>query len=330
MEKNTVTLQDVSNAAKRIRPYIRRTPLLYEETLSDQLNCQVYLKPEMLQYTGAFKMRGALNKFLQLTEEEKEKGIICSSSGNHGRACAYLGKRLGVRVIVVLPADAPKVKIKSIEDLGGEIILGPRLYQDRWEMVKEEQKKHGYTLVHGYEDYDVMAGQGTIALEVLEDLKNVDTIIVPVGGGGLIAGIATAVKALKPDTRIIGVQAKASDAYVESFRAGKPVEAPCFPSLADALSCRRPGINPYPIICKYVDEFAAVTEEDMRTATKLVADQAKLIAEPSSCTTLAAVIGGQIKVEKSENVCFVLTSGNWDLDKLGCIFKNEEITDLEC
>jgi threonine dehydratase len=329
MENNTVTLQDVQEAAKRIEKYIRHTPLLCEENMEKALQCKVYLKPEMLQVTGSFKMRGALNAIFSLTEEEREKGIICSSSGNHGKACALAGIMTKTHVVVVLPDDTPEAKIKGIEELGGEVILGPRMYSDRWKMVREIQAEKGYTIVHGYEDYKVMAGQGTLALEVLEDMSDIDTIVVPVGGGGLISGVATAAKALKPDIKIVGVQAKASDAYVESFQAGHPVEAPCFPSLADGLTCRRPGENPYPIIENLVDEFVAVSEEDIAKSVKLIAQEAKLIAEPSSCVGVAAVLGKELKVREDEKVCFILTSGNWNIDWIGMLLKDEKIPESE-
>lgn len=320
MEKTIISLQDIKDAAARIQPHIYRTPLLFENTLSEKLGCQVFLKPEMLQITNSFKLRGALNKMLQLSEENRKKGIICSSSGNHGKACAYLGKLTGTRIIVVLPEDTPAAKAEGIKELGGEVIYGPRLYQERWEMVRKEQEKHSYTLLHGYEDYDVMAGQGTLALEVLEDLPDIDTFIVPIGGGGLIAGLATAVKETNPHINVIGVQAKASDAYVKSRKAGHQVEAPCLPSLADGLSCRRPGINPYPIVEKYVDELLSVEEADIAMAVKMVAMESKLIAEPSSCVGIAALLGGEYQPKSDEKICFVMTSGNWDIDKLGELY----------
>lgn len=325
MEKTTVTLNDVCEAARRIKPYVIRTPLMRGRTMDKVLGCKVYLKPEMLQVTGAFKMRGAMNKILSLSQEERDRGIICSSSGNHGQACALAGKITGTHVVVVLPEDAPHVKIDKARELGAEVVLGPRIYKERWKMVRELQEKNGYTMAHGYEDYTVMAGQGTIGLEILEDLPYVDTVFVPVGGGGLIAGVATAIKEINPKVRIIGVQAKASDGYVQSRKAGRRVEVECFPSLADGLGCRAPGENPYPICEKYVDEFVSVTEEDIKEAVKLVAAEAKLIAEPSSCVGIAAVLGGEVKVERNENAAFILTSGNWDIDAIGKILNNEHV-----
>ncbi len=325
MEKIPLCLDDICEAAERIKPYVVRTPLLRSKPMDKFLGCKVYLKPEMLQITGAFKMRGAMNKILSLSQEERDRGIVCSSSGNHGQACALAGKMTGTHVVVVLPEDAPHVKIDKAKALGADVILGPRLYKDRWKMVREIQEKNGYTMAHGYEDYTVMAGQGTIGLEILEDLPYIDTIFVPVGGGGLIAGVATAVKEINPKIRIIGVQAKASDGYVQSRKAGHRVEVECFPSLADGLGCRTPGENPYPICEKYVDDFVSVEEDDIKEAVKLVAGEAKLVAEPSSCVGIAAILGKEIEVKPDENVAFILTSGNWDIDMIGKILNNEHV-----
>lgn len=287
--------------------------------------CQVYLKPEMLQITGSFKLRGALNKILSLSPDALEKGIITSSSGNHGQACAYAGQMLGVHATVVVPNDAPTVKVENARAMGAEVIVWDRPYAKRWEKVNQEVAAHGYSIVHAYEDYTVMAGQGTIALEILEDLPDVDTILVPIGGGGLISGISTAIKEYKPSIRVIGVQAAACCAYYVSRKNGKPSEASCSPTIADGLTCVRPGINPYPIIEKYVDEIVAVEEDDIKEAVKIVANCAKLVAEPSSCVGIAALLAGKIKLRENEKVCSILTSGNWDIDNIGKIFKGEDV-----
>ncbi len=325
MEKLSLTIDDIKSAAIRIAPYVRRTPLLQEEALGKILGCDVYVKPEMLQITGAFKLRGAMSKILTLTPKELSKGIITSSSGNHGQACAYAGEKLGIHVTVVLPNDTPPLKVNNAKRMGAETILWDRSYDKRWEKVHEEVEKHGYTIVHPYEDFMVMAGQGTIALEILEDLKDVETIVVPIGGGGLISGISTAVKALKPSVRIVGVQAAASPAYAESRKAGKPVEVPANPTVADGISCRRPGKNTYPIIEKNVDEIVTVEENYILEATKLVAKETKLLAEPTSCVVVAAVLSKKIQLRADEKTAFVLTSGNWDIDLLGKIYNDIKV-----
>ena len=325
MEKTAVTLQDVREASERISPYIRRTPLLRQKNMDKVLGCQTYLKPEMLQLTGSFKLRGALSKILSLTPDELKNGIITSSSGNHAQACAYAGQMLGIHTTVVIPEDAPAIKIENAKAMGAEVIVWDRRYDERWKKVREEVAEHGYTIVHAYEDYTVMAGQGTIALEIMEDLPDVDTVLVPIGGGGLISGISTALKESKRDVRVIGVQAAASAAYYVSRQKGYRSEAPCLPTVADGLSCRRPGENPYPIIEKYVDEIVVVEEEDIKEAVRLAAHDAKLVAEPSACVGIAALLSGTAKTRPDEKVCSVLTSGNWDIDMIGKIFKGEQV-----
>lgn len=328
MSYNDLTFEMIQNAARRINPHIIHTPLLKEYALSEVLGCDAFCKPEMLQRTGSFKIRGALNKILSLSPKQQKHGIICSSSGNHGKACAYICQKYHIPAVIVLPEDTPSEKRDAIRSYGAEVILGPRLYDDRWKMVKKEQEKHGYTIVHAYEDYEVMAGQGTIGLEIMNDLsdsKPLDTLVVPVGGGGLISGISTAVRALSPSTKIIGVQAKASPGYAVSFKAKKSVETECFPTLADGITCRKPGIHPFPVILDKVDEIVSVEENDIADAVRLITKSTKLIAEPTSSVVIAAVLGGQIKVQKDERICFVLTSGNWNIELLGKLYNKENV-----
>lgn len=323
MKKNAVTLDDVRDAAARIGPYIRHTPLLRESKMDKALGCQVYLKPEMLQVTGSFKIRGALSKILSLTQEELDKGIITSSSGNHGQACAYAGRMLGIHTTVIVPEDTPSVKIENAKLMGADVILWDRTYAERWKKVHAEVEEHGYTIVHNYEDFDVMAGQGTIALEIIEDLADVDTILVPIGGGGLISGIATAIKESKHNIRVIGVQAAACCAYYASRQNGKRTKVTSERTIADGIACNWPGDNPYPIIEKYVDDIVIVSEEAIEEAVRVVANDAKLIAEPSSCVGIAALMSGVINTHADEKVCVVLTSGNWDIDMFGKLLKKE-------
>jgi len=325
MEKTSVTLQDVREAAGRIRPYIRHTPLLREKNMDQMLGCQVYLKPEMLQITGSFKLRGALNKILSLTPDEQKKGIITSSSGNYGQACAYIGQMLGIHTTVVIPENAPTIKIENAKAMGAEVITWSRYYTERWKKVREEVVEHGYTIVHPYEDYTVMAGQGTITLEILEDLPDVETVLVPIGGGGLISGISTAIKESKPNVRVIGVQAAAVSVYYVSRQNGHPSTVESRPTLADGLSCLQAGEKPYPIIEKYVDDIVVVEEEDIKEAVRLLARNAKLVAEPSASVVIAALLSGRVKTRPDEKVCSVLTAGNWDIAMIGKILKGEPV-----
>ena len=331
MAKTTVTLEDILEARERIKPYVVRTPLLNIDKLDEKLGCEVYLKAEMLQKTGAFKARGAFNKVLTLTDEERKKGIIFSSSGNHAAACAYVGKKFGIDAYAVMPHDTPKAKIENCEKYGGHVILWDRDYQARVKKVADEIAEHGYTLVHGFDDYDVMAGQGTIGLEILEDLPDVQTVVVPIGGGGLMSGISTAIKETNPNIRVIGIQAAASCPYYASRMAGKPTPPPFNgeETLADGISCTAVGKNPYPIIEKYVDEIVTVEEDSIKQAVKLIADKAKFIVEPTSAVVIAAFLEKKFKVDKDEKVCALLTSGNYDIDKLGKIYNDEEVSGVK-
>lgn len=325
MEKTSVTLQDVWEAAKRIRPYIRHTPLLRETGMDQVLGCQVYLKPEMLQITGAFKLRGALNKILSLTPEERQRGVITTSSGNHGQACAYVGRLLGIHVTVVVPEDAPAIKIENARSMGADVLPWDRKYVERIKKVHEEAAEHGYVIAHAFEDYTVMAGQGTIGLEILEDLPDVESVLVPIGGGGLISGISTAIKALKPDVRVIGVQAAACGAFYASRQNGYPSTVTPHTTIADGLTCLRTSEQPYKIIEKNVDEIVIVEEEDIREAVRLTAREAKLVGEPSGCIGIGALKAGCIQTRPDEKVCVVLTAGNWDIQKIGKIYKGEDV-----
>ena len=325
MTKTSLSLQDIKSAAARIGTYIAHTPLLRESKMDKSLGCHVYLKPEMLQVTGSFKIRGALNKILSLTREELDKGIITSSSGNHGQACAYAGQMLGIHTTVIVPNDAPSLKVENAKSMGADVILWDRSYAERWKKVHAEVEEHGYTIVHNYEDFDVMAGQGTIGLEIIEDLADVDTVLVPIGGGGLISGISTAIKESNARIKVIGVQAAACCPYYMSRQAGERTKAASMRTIADGLACNFPGNNPYPIIEKYVDDIVIVSEEAIEEAVRVVANDAKLIAEPSSCVGIAALLSGAVSTGADEKVCVVLTSGNWDIDRIGSILKKESV-----
>ena len=324
MEKDSVTLEDVRAAAKRIAPYTVHTPMLRGASLDAILGCEVYLKPETLQVSGAFKMRGATNAFLNMTEEEKKRGAICLSAGNHGKACATIGQKLGVHVTVVMPDDAPKAKVEGIRKVGGEAILTTREGSDRGDLVQKLIKEKGYVDIHPTDNVYVVAGQGTCGLEIMEDLPDVDTIIVPVGGAGLISGVALTAKTIRPQVKVIGIQSKANDAFTQSWQAGKPLDVGYkYSTIADGLGCIHPGEICYPLAMKYVDAFYSVGEEEIAEATRLLAAEAKLMGEPSACVGMAAVMTGLYRPQPGEKVCFLLSAGNWDIDRYGRLLAGE-------
>lgn len=319
--RNYPTIQDIREAQERLRPHIKHTPLLRAEKLEKAVGCQLYLKPETLQITGAFKIRGALNKALSLPKEEIANGIIATSSGNHAQGLAYAARMLGVKALLVLPVTTPKIKIDNTKALGAEVILFDGDTAARWKRVYEIAEENKYAVVHAFEDPLVMAGQGTIGCEILEDLEDVDTVIIPMGGGGLISGIATAIKETKPSVRVIGAEPALTPKYFHSRINKERTSFPLKNTIADGLRISVPGQNPYPIIEKYVDEIVLVEDEHIIAGMRALAKDAKLIAEPAASIGIGALLAGAIKVKPDEKVCVVLTGGNWDLCDLAEIYK---------
>ncbi|UZE21801.1 threonine/serine dehydratase [Pseudomonas sp. B21-056] len=318
------TIQDIREAQERLKPHVRHTPLLRAEKIEKAVGCQLYLKPETLQITGAFKIRGALNKTLSMPREAIANGIIATSSGNHAQGLAYAARMLGVKAFLVLPVTTPKIKIANTEALGAEVILFDGDNLARWKRVYEIAAENGYTVVHGFEDPVVMAGQGTIGCEILEDLEDVDTVIVPMGGGGLISGIATAIKETKPSVRIVGAEPALTPKYYHSRLNKQRTTLPLKNTIADGLRLSVPGQNPYPIIERYVDEIVLVEDEHIIQGMRVLAKDAKLIAEPAASIGIGALLAGVVKVRPDEKVCVVLTGGNWDLCDLAEVYKGGE------
>ena len=315
------TLQDIHQARERLKPHIKRTPILRAEKIEKAVGCQLYLKPETLQITGAFKIRGALNKALSLPREEIANGLIATSSGNHAQGIAYAARMLGVKAIIVVPVTTPKIKIENTKALGAEVILFDGDTAARWKRVCEIAEENRYVAVHGFEDPLVMAGQGTIGCEILEDLADVDTVIIPMGGGGLISGIATAIKETRPSVRVIGAEPALTPKYFHSRINKERTSLPLKNTIADGLRISVPGQNPWPIIEKYVDEIVLVEDEHIIAGMRALAKDAKLIAEPAASIGIGALLAGSVKVRPDEKVCVVLTGGNWDLCDLAEIYK---------
>jgi threonine dehydratase len=319
--RNHPTIEDIREAQARLKPHIRHTPILRAEKIEPAAGCQVYLKPETLQITGAFKIRGALNKALSLSREEIANGIIATSSGNHAQGLAYAARMLGVKAILVLPVTTPKIKIANTKALGAEVVLFDGDTAARWKKVHEIAKDNHYAVIHAFEDPLVMAGQGTIGCEILEDLEDVDTVIIPMGGGGLISGIATAIKETKPSVRVIGAEPALTPKYYHSRINKERTSLPLQNTIADGLRISVPGQNPYPIIEKYVDEIVLVDDAHIIAGMRALAKDAKLIAEPAASIGIGALLAASIKVRPDEKVCAVLTGGNWDLCDLADVYK---------
>lgn len=322
--RNYPTIQDIREAQERLKPHIRHTPLLRAEKIEKAVGCQLYLKPETLQITGAFKIRGALNKALSLPRAEIANGLIATSSGNHAQGIAYAARMLGVKAIIIVPVTTPKIKIENTKALGAEVILFDGDTAARWKKVCEIAEENKYAAVHGFEDPLVMAGQGTIGCEILEDLEDVDTVIVPLGGGGLLSGIATAIKETKPSVRVIGAEPALTPKYFQSRINKERTSLPLKNTIADGVRISVPGQNPFPIIEKYVDEIVLVEDEHIVAGMRVLARDAKLIAEPAASIGIGALLAGAVKVRPNEKVCVVLSGGNWNLSDLAEIYKDAE------
>ncbi|UYZ09789.1 threonine/serine dehydratase [Agrobacterium salinitolerans] len=318
--KSFPTLQDIQDARARLKPHIRHTPLLRADKIEKIVDCELYLKPETLQVTGAFKIRGALNKALSLSRDEIANGIIATSSGNHAQGLAYAARMLGVKAILVLPVTSPKIKIENTKALGAEVVFFDGDNAARWKHVYAMAAENGYAPIHAFEDPIVMAGQGTIGCEILDDLSDVDTVIVPVGGGGLISGIATAIKETDPSVRVIGVEPSLTPKYYQSRINKERTSLPLLNTIADGLRLSVPAQNPFPIIEKYVDEIILVEDRHIVDGMRALAKDAKLIAEPAAAITVGALLAGSINLKPNEKVCAVLSGGNWDLSDLAEVY----------
>lgn len=309
-----VTIQDIREAQARIAPYVLKTPLLRLHNLDDDLGCQVYAKLECMQRLGAFKIRGAFNKLLSLTREELDRGIVAASSGNHGRAVAYGAKMLGTKATIVMPHSAPAIKVENIRALGAEIVQCDP--SDRFTLAEKICRERGATLVPPFDDEVVMAGQGTVGLEILEQCPDIDVVLVPVSGGGLLGGVSTAIKALASEIKVYGVEPAALPRYSESLKAGRPVKVRRHPTIADALVSDIPGEVCFPQVMAHVDGVVTSDDEHLLRGMRLLLTEGKLLAEPAACIGLGAVLQGTVEVGPDTRVCFLLSGGSVGLEQL--------------
>lgn len=302
----------ISDAYDRLKKRVRRSELIFSHYYSEQLGIPLYFKCENLQRTGSFKIRGALNFMTSQPRELLKNGVITASAGNHAQGVAFSADLLGVVATVFMPEITPPQKVQATRDYGAEVVLTGRNFDEACEAAVAEQQKSGALFVHPFDDDLVMAGQGTIALEVLEELPDLKNIIVPVGGGGLIAGISAAIRDRAPHVRIIGVESTAAPSMSASFAAGKPVEQPVHVTLADGIAVKRPGSRTVPVICSYVDEIVQVEEEDIALAIVSLLEKTKMLVEGAGAVTLAAVLNRRISDLQGKTVC-LLSGGNIDV-----------------
>jgi len=307
-----IGLQDIQAARSRISPHIVRTPLLRIPALDEALGCEVYLKFEGFQVMGAFKIRGAMNKALSLTPEELGRGLVCASSGNHAQGVACAAQRLGTRAVIVMPTNANPVKLAGVKAFGGEVELVGTLSSQREARAAQLVAEEGMVNVHPYADPYVAAGQGTIGLEILEDLPDVHAVAAPIGGGGLISGVATAVKGLNPAVKTIGVEPSGAPRYSVSRAAGKPMELDSVDTIADGTRTDHANPDNFEVIQARVDALCTVDDDHIRKAMGLLMTKARLTVEPSGALPVAAALAGVLPVEKGQKVVFVLSGGNVD------------------
>jgi threonine dehydratase len=309
-------LQDILAAQRNLSSLIIRTPLQYSFLLSQRAGCEVYLKLENWQKTGSFKVRGAINKISNLTEEEKARGLVTASAGNHALGVAYAARALGgVPTTLFVPVNAPASKLKRLEEFDCDVFLSGNSYDEAHHAAEEFQRVHGATYVHAYDDPLTIAGQGTVGLEVLEDLPEAEAILVPVGGGGLIAGVAVTAKAINPHVRIIGVQPEASPAAYLSLRDGRPYEEyDAAPTIADGLAGGF-GRVPFEIAGHLIDEIVLVSEEEIRTAVFTLLELAQLIVEGAGAVGIAALLASRVNLA-GRKVVVILSGANIDASLL--------------
>lgn len=273
---------------------------------------EVYLKTENLQLTGSFKLRGAYNKIARLSEEEKKKGVVACSAGNHSQGVALAAQRAGLNAVICIPEGAPISKVEATRSYGAEVVLVPGVYDDAYERALQIASETGRTLIHPFDDDDVIAGQGTIALEILKSLPEMDVCIIPVGGGGLISGMAFAIKALKPSAKVIGVQAAGAASMKKSFDERKRSCLDRVATIADGIAVKMPGEKTFDYVSRYVDEIVTVTDDEIASAILSLMEQQKLVAEGAGAVAVAAAMAGKVDLEGKKTVCLV-SGGNIDV-----------------
>jgi hypothetical protein len=303
-------LQDFTTAREHLQKVLLPTHLIYSPIFSEESGNQIYIKPENLQKTGAFKIRGAYNKINKLTEEEKKRGVIASSAGNHAQGVAYAARELGIKAVIVMPKTTPLIKVQSTKKYGAEVVLYGDVYDDAYQKAKELEAQEGYVFVHPFDDIDVLEGQGTIALEILEEMPDAEVIVVPIGGGGLISGIAAAAKMIKPDIKIIGVEPSGAASATEALKKNKVITLPEANTIADGTAVKRIGDLTFNCIKQYVDEVVTVDDYELTEAFLLLAEKHKLIAENSGILPLAAL---KKLTERGKKVVPVVSGGNIDV-----------------
>ena len=313
-----MTIDKIFHAAMVLKNIIRPTNLVRSYGIAP--DCELYLKPENLQNTGSFKLRGAGYKISQLSDEEKAKGVIACSAGNHAQGVALAASKCGIKSLICLPDSAPISKVEATKGYGADVCLVEGVYDDAYAKALELRDQMGYTFVHPFDDENVIAGQGTIGLEIINDLDDIDAVIVPIGGGGLISGVAYAIKSIRPSIKVYGVQAAGAPSMFNSIRDGEIQTLPSVSTIADGIAVKKPGNITFDMVSKYVDDIATVTEDEIAAAILALIEKQKMIAEGAGAVSVAAAMFGKFPIQGKKVVC-VVSGGNIDVTSLSRVIE---------
>lgn len=313
-----LTLDKIYHASYVLKDVIRPTPLVKTESISD--NCEIYLKPENLQTTGSFKIRGSGYKISQLTDEEKERGVIACSAGNHAQGVALAATKYGIKSLICLPDGAPISKVEATKGYGAEVCMVPGVYDDAYNEALRLRDEKNYTFIHPFDDENVIAGQGTIGLEILSEMPDVDAVVTSIGGGGLISGVACAIKSLNPNIKVYGVQAEGAPSMYESIKQDKIIKLDSVSTVADGIQVKEPGEHTFEYVKKYVDEIVTVNDDEISSAILKLIETQKMIAEGAGAAALAAVMFNKLPVKGKKVVC-IISGGNIDVTILSRVIK---------
>ena len=316
---NMLTLDKFEEASEKVKEVTLETKLIYSDFLSDQTGNKVYLKPENMQFTGAYKVRGAYYKISTLTDEERAKGLITASAGNHAQGVAYAAKCYGCKAVIVMPTTTPLIKVNRTKSYGAEVVLYGDVYDEACAKAYELAEKEGYTFIHPFDDLAVATGQGTIAMEIFKELPLVEYILVPIGGGGLATGVSTLAKLLNPKIKVIGVEPAGANCMQESIKAGKVVTLPSANTIADGTAVKTPGSKIFPYVKKNIDEIITIQDEELIVAFLDVVENHKMIVENSGLLTVAALKHLDVKGKK---VVSILSGGNMDIITMSSVVQH--------
>ena len=312
-------LNKIKEAQRRIDGKVVKTPLIYSKSFSDICKNEVYLKCENLQITGAYKIRGALNKISLLSDEDKKRGVICSSAGNHAQGVAYASSLYNINSTIVMPETTPLLKVNSTKKLGGNVVLYGSVYDDAYNKARELEEENNLKFIHPFNDIDIITGQGTIGLEIIEDLKDVDIVLCPIGGGGLISGVSLALKEINPNIKIIGVEADGANSMQRSILKNEVTSLEKVQTIADGIAVKTPGDLTFSIIKELVDEIITVSDKEIVEDFVLLSENHKLIAEPSGVVTLSAL--KKLKNTEDKKIVSIISGGNIDMVTMSSLIK---------